>query len=139
MSDSVRAFFRKTIDLIALLLWCAMIFVFSGVPSLQSGLKEDFLYRKIAHMVEYAVLAYLFCNVAKRRIGGIGFGIVFAVLAALCYALTDEIHQTFVRGRSGNFFDIGIDACGIFMFVGLWLARRFIRRPQQNHRLVGGG
>ena len=40
-----------------------------------------------------------------------------AVLAALAYAFTDESHQTFVIGRSGNFFDVGIDSLGILVGV----------------------
>jgi VanZ family protein len=96
-----------------------MIFGFSSVPSLQSGLKEDYLLRKVAHAAEYAVLTFLFCVVYKKRSDIVGVAnVVISGLSALAYALTDEIHQTFISGRSGNYFDIGVDACGmVFMII----------------------
>ena len=38
----------------------AVIFYFSSIPSLRSPFEWDFLYRKLAHMTEYAILALLF-------------------------------------------------------------------------------
>ncbi|MDO8511818.1 MAG: VanZ family protein [bacterium] len=114
---------KKNIDWIALLAWCGVIFFFSSVPNLSSGLKEDFLLRKIAHASEYAVLAFLFFNVLRNRFGDKHFNILMTALVALAYAFTDEVHQTFVRGRSGNFFDISIDSLGIT--IGLLLIMFF--------------
>ena len=34
-------------------------------------------------------------------------------LAGTLYAVTDEIHQTFVPGRSCELRDMGIDSCGV--------------------------
>ena len=122
---------RKNIDVIALLVWCGGIFIFSSIPSLSSGFKEDFLLRKIAHVSEYAVLTYLFFNVLRNRSHDERFNIYFSALASLAYAFTDEVHQTFVPGRSGNFFDIGIDSVGIVIAVLAILAlKRFWDRTQ---------
>ena len=41
------------------LLWAGFIFFLSSIPDLSSGLEQDFLLRKIAHVAEYAVLALL--------------------------------------------------------------------------------
>lgn len=118
---------RNNIDWIALLAWCGVIFFFSSVPNLSSGLKEDFLLRKIAHVSEYAVLTTLFFNVLRNRCRDKQFNVFVAALATLAYAFTDEVHQTFVRGRSGNFFDIGIDSLGILIGVSLILVFSFRR------------
>jgi len=119
---------RYYLDIVLLVAWCALIFFFSGIPSLSSGLKEDFILRKTAHAGEYAVLAYLFYNVFRRRTGPVWFVILISGLCALVYAFTDEIHQTFVPGRSGNLFDVGIDSIGITVGLLLILLVWFFKR-----------
>lgn len=68
--------------------------------------------RKTAHFTIYCnlgLLLYLFFRTInidnKRRIG-------LSVLLAFLYACTDETHQLFVAGRSGEFGDVCIDTCG---------------------------
>ena len=123
--------FKKNIDLVALIMWCGLIFSFSSVPSLSSGLKEDYLLRKIAHVSEYTVLAVLFFNVLRNRCRDMKFNVYMAALATLAYAFTDEVHQTFVKGRSGNFFDIGIDSLGIL--IGILLISVFVFYGASKH------
>lgn len=65
--------------------------------------------RKAAHMTEYAILGWLafaFSGTFEMRqkvhyIAALGF--------AFCYASTDEFHQLFIPGRSGQFTDVCID------------------------------
>ena len=33
-----------------------------------------------------------------------------AVIFCVCYAMTDELHQYFVPGRSCRLFDVGVDS-----------------------------
>jgi len=110
----MRKFPSKHLEFLALLFWGAMIFFFSNVPQLSSGLPEDFLLRKIAHMFEFAVLTYLIWRIWRRKDAGYG-AVMFSGLWSLFYAITDEVHQTYIMGRSGNFFDIGIDSLGILV------------------------
>jgi VanZ family protein len=87
------------------LVWACVIFAFSSIPSLNSGLGTwDYVLRKGAHMTEYAILALLLV----RATGSYVWALVFTV----SYAATDEFHQTFVRGRHGSPIDVGIDAVG---------------------------
>jgi len=105
----------KTWEVIALLVWMVGIFWFSSMPNLSSGLKEDFILRKLAHCFEYAVLTFLFFRVLRRRVESpwnVFFG---AAIFSIGYALTDEIHQTFVFGRSGIIKDVLIDSIGVLM------------------------
>jgi VanZ family protein len=46
-------------------------------------------------------------------------------LAMHC-AASDEYHQTFVPGRKGRLFDVGVDTAGVWgaMLLDRWLARR---------------
>jgi VanZ family protein len=96
--------------------WMGVIFAFSSIPSLNSGLGTwDYVLRKGAHMTEYAVLACLLA----RATGSLAwaFGLTVA------YAATDEFHQTFVRGRHGSPVDVGIDAVGALIGLALWRSK----------------
>ena len=97
--------------------WAALIFALSAIPSLGTGLGTwDTILRKCAHVTEYAVLAFLL-----RR----ALSTPWAFAAAVGYAITDEFHQTFVRGRHGAPRDVLIDSIGIV--IGLVVARRVVR------------
>jgi VanZ family protein len=102
-------------------LWAGLIFAFSSVPDLGTGLGGwDLLLRKIAHAGEYAVLGALLVRATGRA--------NVALLLGTLYALSDEIHQSFVPGRVGSPLDVAIDAVGVALGVGLWQlarARRF--------------
>jgi VanZ family protein len=95
------------------LLWAAVIFALSSIPSLSSGLGTwDEVLRKAAHITEYAVLGALLLRALGRELPALGLGIA--------YAVTDEIHQHFVSGRHSSPFDVAFDACGLA--VGLLIA-----------------
>jgi len=101
--------------------WAAVIFAFSSVPDLGTGLGGwDPVLRKLAHMAEFAVLGALLA----RALGRTGVAVVLGTL----YAVTDELHQTFVPGRLGRPLDVAIDAVGVVGGVLLWQSVR-TRRP----------
>jgi VanZ family protein len=96
--------------------WAAIIFTISSVPSLDSGLGGwDTVLRKIAHVGEYAVLGALLYRAVRREPAAI-------VLGSL-YAVTDEVHQSFITGRHGSPLDWLIDTAGVVAGV-LLLSRR---------------
>ena len=85
--------------------WAAVIFALSSIPSLSSGLGSwDLVLRKLAHAAEYALLAALLLRALARP--------WLAFLFALAYAVSDEFHQHFVRGRTGTPRDVAVDAAG---------------------------
>ena len=92
--------------------------------------------RKMAHMAEYAVLAWIFLGNCmqyprlRRKCG------LFAWLGASAYAATDEFHQLFVKGRSGEVRDVMIDSLGALL--GLLFAQaviHIITKRQKDHGL----
>jgi VanZ family protein len=94
-------------------LWAALIFALSSVPSLSSGLGGwDYVLRKCAHMTEYAVLAFLLARAIGREPP--------AFVAGLLYAVSDELHQSFVRGRHASPVDVAIDSVGLLIGLALW-------------------
>ena len=50
-----------------------------------------------------------------------------AILAGALYAASDEIHQSFVRGRHGAWYDVVIDTVGVTIGVLAWKRSRWSR------------
>jgi len=99
-------------------LWAAVIFAFSSVPDLGTGLGTwDLVLRKLAHAAEFAVLGVLLLRALRDARS--------AFAAGVAYAVTDEVHQHFVPGRLGSPVDVAIDAVGVALGVLLW--RRYGR------------
>ena len=119
------------------------------------GMDEDRIYglsrsiektvRKLAHMCEFAVLGALVgcaCDAwryagfrtdpVKResmRSGPFGAYLraIAALLICLIYGATDEFHQTFVDGRSGEVRDVLVDTLGaLIAIVLIWIVIRCI-------------
>lgn len=98
-------------------LWAAVIFTFSSVPSLSTGLGTwDTVLRKGAHVTEYAILGALLYRALGRE--------ALALAAGIAYAATDEVHQYFVRGRHASPVDVAIDATGVALGMVAWLWAR---------------
>ena len=97
--------------------WAAVIFAFSSVPDLGTGLGGwDLVLRKIAHAAEFAVLGVLLLRATGRA------GSAFAI--GVLYAISDEVHQSFVPGRLGSPIDVAVDAAGVAVGVLLWQSVR---------------
>ena len=100
------------------LFWAGVIFALSAIPSLGTGLGAwDTVLRKLAHTAEYAVLGALVYRASRN--------VPTAVLLSSAYAVTDEIHQTFVSGRHGSPVDWLIDTAGVL--IGVTVATRVWR------------
>jgi VanZ family protein len=89
-----------------------VIFALSAQPSLDSGLGvADLIGRKLIHFAEYALLCFLWWR-ALVTVTNPRRAALVAFLLASGYAITDELHQTFVDGRHGNAVDWLIDSAG---------------------------
>ncbi|GAA0788571.1 VanZ family protein [Hathewaya limosa] len=78
----------------------------------------NFLVRKAAHVTEFMILFFLFFyginNYYKVRTKQVLLKYwVMSSISTFLYACTDEIHQIFIMGRSGQFKDVMIDSIGI--------------------------
>ena len=92
------------------------------------------LVRKCSHFCEYALLAFTFalCLLSMRKKSRYSFAL--PVLLSALYATTDEFHQTFIPGRSGQLSDVLLDtagaAVGAILFVILVSIINHHRRKQ---------
>ena len=99
------------------ILWAGVIFALSSIPSLGTGLGVwDTILRKGAHITEYAILALLLVRAVGREAPALALGVL--------YAASDELHQSFVRGRHASPVDVAIDAVGLLVGVIAWRRTR---------------
>lgn len=135
---------RKILSWIFVLLWMIVIFILSHQPAedsgrLSFGLTEiiarfirvdsgilEHIIRKYAHFSEYFILGILAAIALNNY--KMPKAITFFISLGICvlYAVSDEIHQLYVPGRSGQAGDVLIDSLGgllgilvVFFFIGL--------------------
>lgn len=109
--------------------------VFGTIQANREQLYEilEVIVRKGAHMTEYALLCLLVAfhlHTWKLEIGRLCLSAV-AVCAA--YAASDEFHQLFVQGRSGQLTDVFIDTAGAVIAAGV-LAAVYHLCTKRRHR-----
>ncbi len=107
---------KKISSWVLVVLWSGIIFYFSSVPNLkisQFGFL-DFVLRKAAHITEYVVLCIFYIRALKNTTKLSDKKIyLFSVIFSIVYAITDEIHQSFVPTRNCNIFDLFFDTVGV--------------------------
>ena len=135
---------RKLLIPLAVVFWMAIIFKLSAQPGEQSNLLStkvttlivslaklfipdvdvltlNHLIRKCAHFLAYLVLGIIVLF-AMRRIGLMGKqGIGFTLLLCISYAITDELHQAFVPGRTPKLLDVLIDSSGASLGISIYV------------------
>jgi hypothetical protein len=121
-----KAHWRTALNWALVVLWAGMMWFFSSIPDLKSGLDQDFVLRKVAHLLEFGMLTVLLYRALPQPKHQHWQRFVLAVLIALAYAAIDEIHQGYVPGREPSVRDVGIDGIGIALgSLVMWLTQRF--------------
>ena len=109
-----------------------LIFALSATPDLSTGLGLwDTLLRKLAHITIFGVLWLTLARAARWRRP------ILVTAIAVAYAISDELHQSFVDGRHGSPIDVAIDAFGIGLAVLAWMLAR--RRAVTTARAASAG
>jgi len=106
--------------------WCGLIFYLSSLPNLQTswGL-WDVILRKIAHISEYGILAFLLWRAIFHSSNvNLSRTYFWSGALSLLYAASDEFHQTFVPTRRGTVYDIFIDGLGIALVLFFLIVRK---------------
>lgn len=139
---------RKVIKIILVLLWMMMIFLLSNEEAVQSSKKSDgliirsvelftgkslsvqekekvlkylvFPVRKCAHLSLYLVLGILVISLLREYMAINTKLVILSLLICFLYACSDEIHQLFVPGRSGEVRDVLIDTLGSILGVSFY-------------------
>ncbi len=111
MKTTLKTYFLAFIPSV---LWAVVIYLFSAqevLPSFNISL-YDFLLKKSGHMFVYAVLYVLLYQGFKKIKVDHTKTWLYAFLLCLIYAVSDELHQSFVPGRYATLRDIGYDLLG---------------------------
>ena len=99
------------------ILWAIIIYTFSSQSVLPSfaELGSDFFFKKLAHIFVYFVLFILLSRASDVTIPNKNskLRICLPVFLCLVYAISDEVHQSFVPGRFATLRDIGYDLLGV--------------------------
>ena len=143
----------KIIKLILVILWMLLIFSFSNQKAEDSSKLSDgiivkvanvfideelsiekqeeilekytTIVRKTAHFVIYLILGILVINLFIEY--DIKHLILISLLVCLLYSISDEFHQLFIDGRSGEIRDIIIDTIGSLTgIISYYILRRKI-------------
>lgn len=75
--------------------------------------------RKLAHLTIYMILGVLAILVLFQH--SVKHRSISAMAICVGYAISDEVHQTFVDGRGGQITDVFIDSCGSLIGISLVL------------------
>lgn len=157
--------FRKKLFIICTCLWMTVIFLFSARVAEQSSADSNVVIeviakivfddydeyteeekrifiasmetpvRKLAHATEYCILGILLmgCFVDRKHsivmYGGLSLGI------SVCYAISDEVHQLFVEGRSGEITDVLIDSGGALfgILITILVVKKYINFKERKN------
>ncbi len=109
---------------LAALGWMALIFWLSAQPTLPDlGPDLTDIQDIVGHFVAYFGLAFWLIR-ALRRTPAVRHPRLWTFLLALAYALSDELHQSFVPNRHADPFDVLVDLTGVVAFLvfdfGFW-------------------
>lgn len=77
--------------------------------------------RKVAHYTLYMLGGVLIINCVNAYIKKDRKMIIYSSIIGIIYAMSDEIHQLFVNGRSGKIVDVIIDSIGLFTGIAIYM------------------
>ncbi len=111
--------------------WAALIFALSAQPGLRLAPDEgvDLIVRKVGHMAVFGILALLVWRALERTTTS-RRPWAWALALTFVYALTDELHQSFVVTRQASLADVAIDAIGAVVAVAGLAFLRSRRLPR---------
>ncbi len=126
-----------------LLLWlpvltlAALIFLLSAQSDVHFSTDPaiDWPVRKAAHVTIFAALAFL----VMRALNGMRVRdmLLIGFVLTATYAASDEVHQSFVVGRSPLVTDVLIDVLGVLIGIVAW--RRWVARGPRGARPNASG
>ncbi len=135
---------KRLIILVLIIIWMSIVFFFSSEKSEDSNqrsyniteeivevfnkdineadkkLKTNNLQhyiRKLAHFTLYTIGGVLFFLFANTYDISLKKKSVFSFSAGMLFACSDELHQLFVSGRSGQPSDVVIDSLGVILGI----------------------
>ena len=163
MGNKTSNIIIKIISLVFLVCWMIVVFIFSSEVGNESSVTSgntiraiftffcnDIEYtkleqiidifqplvRKIANLTLYTIGGFFIYNFLYRFKLNKNKKITLSFLIGAIYAITDEIHQFFVPGRSSSMLDVFIDSVGIIIGIFIFIILLKIIKIIKNKLLV---
>ncbi len=117
------------------ILWMALIFISSSIPSYAFPEVGWWGWSKIVHLIYFGVLCFFLQKLLQeqKKFPLLSkHAIFFAVLLATVYGMTDEIHQLFTAGRHSQATDVLIDLFGACLYIAAARLYEFFRLKRVN-------
>lgn len=159
---------KQVIGLLLIIIWMLIIFLFSNqqgnassvtsnkvtkeiieiIPStkhLEENQKNEIvkkvnpIMRKIAHYTIYLVGGILIMFFISTIVQSEKRGVLYSALIGLIYAITDEIHQMFMDGRTAKITDVFIDTLGVITGIVIYLTIKkiiYCLKSKDNKKIV---
>jgi VanZ family protein len=112
-------------------LYAVAIIVVSSIPDLQPPRVREFGLDKLAHSLEYAILAVLAFRSISRWGRGLASNrtVLLSALFVCLFAIGDETYQNWIPGRFSDVYDVLADLLGaLLVLVALeWRRRRSLK------------
>lgn len=118
------------------LFYCSMI-VYLSSQSYPSQHLPSFLYSmsdKLLHGLEYGVLGILLYRAFHQTTRTLA-SMSLAILCAVGFGISDEIHQWFVPNRQIDIWDLLADTLGAVIFIVSWV---FLTKKYRAYQMIKG-
>lgn len=83
--------------------------------------KTQPIIRKGAHLSIYTLVGIFIMSFISTYKIHLKYKFLISILVGLIYASSDEIHQSFIPGRTASIIDVGIDTSGVLIGIMLVL------------------
>ncbi len=101
------------------------------ISKILPGIKEpsiietiNYIIRKTAHLTEYFILTLLINSLLKEYTLKEKTRLLLSIAICFIYSMTDEIHQSFIQGRTGIFTDCLIDTLGGIIYIAIYKIKK---------------
>lgn len=141
--------YKKRISILLVIIWMLLIFIMSSFNSAESSNQSNFIVniivnilninnidtlnliiRKLAHFTEYFILGLLVYNMIYNY----NKKTFIAIIICILYAISDELHQMLVPGRSYQLLDITIDSLG--SISAIYILKTLINKFKNNRKII---
>ncbi|MCI6265943.1 MAG: VanZ family protein [Erysipelotrichaceae bacterium] len=87
--------------------------------------KVSFIIRKCAHVSDFFILGILVINLISKY--NVKYSYLISFIICVLYASSDEFHQLFVPGRSGQVTDVLIDLIGVVLGLSIYCLIKYFK------------
>jgi len=99
--------------------------------------KSQPIIRKGAHLSIYTLVGIFIMSFISTYKIHVRYKFLISILVGLIYASSDEIHQSFIPGRTASVIDVGIDTSGVVLGIILVLIIISVYKALTEKKAIG--